>query len=149
MNEFDQLTKQIATLAADMAAAGKAKTFVQQADDLNKALKSAREINWARLLPLMEESHGSAKADAESQLANRRQKMLETLKVRDVHYRVDGETDMVDVFKIRYKGVMTVIEFAGVEVASVDELDGEKLADEILAFRSRLGKSALDRKSVV
>lgn len=147
MNEFDHITKKITALATEMTAASKAKTFVQQADDLKKALNSAKEMHWDRLIPLIEESLSNATADAERQLKDRRQKTLEALKAKGVHYRSDPDADTADVFKIRYKGPTAVIEFAGVEVESSDELDGEKLANAILSLRSRLEKSSLNRSS--
>lgn len=147
MNNLEKLTKQLATLASELAASGKAKTFVQQADDLKKALKAAKEVNWEKLIPLIEEALGAAKADADRQLVERRQKMLEAVKAKGIHYRSESDMDTVDVFKVRYKGAATIIEIAGVEVESLDELDGEKLANAILSLRGRLEKSGLDRSS--
>jgi hypothetical protein len=145
MNEFDNLTKKITLLAAEMTAASKAKTFVQQYEDLRKVLKSARETNWANFISLLEETQKTAKANIELQLQDRRRKLLESLRSKGIYNQMDGEADAVDVFKVRYKGATTIIEFAGVEVESSDELDGEKLANEILAIRNRLEKSRLDR----
>jgi hypothetical protein len=145
MNDLDSLTKQISTLAVSLAAAGKAKTFIQQAEDFKRSLKSAREVDWEKLIPLIEEALGSAKSEAEVQLGGRRQKMLEAVKVKGVFIRPDAEVDSVDVFKVRYKGGGTIVEFAGVELETLDELDGEKLADAILALRSRLEKATMER----
>jgi hypothetical protein len=147
MNDLDKLTKQLVALASDLTASGKAKTFVQQADDLKKSLKAAKEVNWEKLIPLIEEALGGAKADADRQLGERRQKMLETVKAKCIHYRSESDMDTVDVFKVRYRGATTIIEFAGVEVGSLDELDGEKLANAILLLRGRLEKAGLDRSS--
>ncbi len=145
MNEFDNLTKKMNALANDMTAASKAKTFLEQAVELQKVLKTAREINWENLMHLLEETHKTAKANIDQQLQDRRRKLLESLKSKGIYYRMDGDADVVDVFKVRYKGATTIIEFAGVEVESFDELDGEKLANEIMATRNRLEKSGLDR----
>jgi|GEM_PF-3030694 len=145
MNDLDKLTKQLASLASDLSASGKAKTFVQQADDLKRALKSAKEVDWEKLIPQIEEALGSAKTEAERQLGKRRQKMLETVKAKGLHYRSEADSDTVDVFKLRYKGATTGIEFASVEVESLDELDGAKLAEAIVSLRGRLEKAGLER----
>ena len=145
MNEFDNLTKKMNALANDMTAASKAKTFLQQADELQKVLKTAREVNWENLIHLVEETLKMARASIDQQLQDRRRKLLESLKSKGIYYRMDGDADAVDVFKVRYKGPTTIIEFAGVEVESFDEFDGEKLANEIMATRNRMEKSGLDR----
>jgi hypothetical protein len=147
MSEFDQLTKKLASLASELTAAGKAKTFVQQADDLKKSLKSAKEVDWEKSISQIEDALGIAKAEAEKQLGDRRQKMLEAVKEKGIHYRAEADTDTVDVFKVRYKGATTIIEFAGVEVEILDELDGLKVANAILSLRGRLEKASLDRSS--
>ncbi len=147
MNDLKKLTKQLASLASDLTASGKAKTFIQQADDLKKSLKSAKEVDWEKLIPQIEEALGLAKSEAEKQLGERRQKMLEAVKAKGIHYRSEADTDTVDVFKVRYKGATAIIEFAGVEVEILDELDGLKLANAILSLRSRLEKASLDRSS--
>ena len=146
MNEFDNHTKKITLLANEMTAASKAKTFSQQAEELQKVLKAAKEINWENFMHLLEDTQKTVKANIDLQLQERRRKLPETLKSKDIYYRMDGEAVVaVDVFKVRDKGATTIIEFAGVEVESSDELDGEKLAGEIMAVRNRMEKSGLDR----
>jgi hypothetical protein len=145
MTDLNRLVKQLVLLTSELSASDKSKTFVKQVDDLKRALKSAKELQWDKLVPLIEAAIGYAKPNAERQLGERRQKMLEAVRARGIHYRSETDTDTVDVFKVRYKGAMSVIEFAGVEVESMDELDGMKLADAIISLRGRLEKGSLDR----
>ena len=145
MNDLDSITKQISALATALTAAAKAKSSVQQTDELKKALKAASGSDWAKVADAIKEALDASTAETARQLAERRQKMLEAVKAKGIHFRSDSEVDTVDVFKVRYKGTSTIIEFGGVEVDATDELDGPKLADAILATRSRLEKGGLDR----
>ncbi|MBN8457526.1 MAG: hypothetical protein J0M04_06800 [Verrucomicrobia bacterium] len=145
MNDLDSITKQISALAAALTASAKTKNPVQQADELKKALKTARSVDWDKFAAAIQEALGTSTAETVRLLAERRQKMLEAVKAKGLHFRSEAEVDTVDVFKVRYKGPTAIIEFAGVEVDASDELDGPKLADTILATRSRLEKGGLDR----
>lgn len=145
MSDLDQLTKQITALAAALASASKAGNSFQQAEELRKALKAAKDASWDSLPAVIEGALSAAKSEAGRLLAERRQKLLEAVKAKGVHYRFETDADTVDVFKIRYKGATAVIEFAGVEVDVVAELDGAKLADAILAVRARLEKAGFER----
>lgn len=145
MNDLDLITKQISTLAATLTAAAKTKSAPHQADELKKALKVVTGIEWTKVGDVIKEALDASTAETARQLAERRQKMLEAVKAKGLHFRAESELDTVDVFKVRYKGTTAIIEFGGVEVFDTDELDGPKLADAILATRFRLEKGGLDR----
>lgn len=145
MTSLDTLSKNISSLAAALNSTNKARSPVEQEEELAKALKASKDVNWDLLVPAIEEALSAAKSEVERLLSERRQKMLEMIKSKDIYFRTDSEEDTVDVFKVKYRKTQAVVEFAGVEVQSFDELDGAKLADAILAIRPRLERASLDR----
>lgn len=145
MSDLDPLTKQISSLAAALAAAGKTKSPLHQAEELNRALRVANSVDWSKITDRIEDALRVSKTEADRALVERRQRMLEAIKAKGLYYRSEAEVDTIDVFKVRYKGPVAIVEFAGVEVGTADELDGTKLAETILAIRPRLEKEGMDR----
>jgi hypothetical protein len=80
-------------------------------------------------------------------MSSRRQKMHEAIRAKGLYYQAGTDSDTADVFKVKFKGATAVIEFAGVEVERSEEIDGEKLADQVIFLRKRLEKNSLDRSS--
>ena len=145
MSNFEKITSEINALGSCLANAKKTKASVDQCEELKKALKLTKSLDWVNLPQLIEGELSTAKEAADRQLGDRRQRMLETAKEKGIHFRADAEADTVDVFKVRFKGRIAVVEFAGVEIESSNELDGFRLTESIIALKARLEKGCMGR----
>lgn len=145
MSELESKAKSLVLLGQLLMEAAKAKSAADRVKILDRAKRAVDEFKWDDLRNQILNDSKVAEDETSKLLNNRRENLHQAARDRNF-YRQRGESDSIDIFKIKFKTEKVVIEFAGAEIEQLEELDGRKLLDHLCALKSRLEKSAYDRE---